>query len=130
MLVRARQRLAWASDRVSFVKSDLQEPAWTRELANPFDAVVSALAIHNVRHPLRIREIYREIFGLVKPGGCFLNCDLFFGARGGEAASLENQLRWLREAGFDAVNCFWKELPSAIVGGTREPLGSSLKRLR
>src|SRR5579871_5130007 len=28
---------------------------------------------------------------------------------GAEPATLENQLRWLREAGFDEVDCFWKD---------------------
>jgi len=30
---------------------------------------------------------------------------------------LEEQLRFLREAGFSSVDCFWKRLGQTIVGG-------------
>ena len=162
MFAHARERLASASDRVTFAKSDLGTPDWTQALAGPFDAVVSAIAIHNVRYPERIRAIYGEIFGLVAPGGCFLNADLIFpsgrttaaaydrverlegwiqgkenteqSGRAGHGqghdevepstrtitrASLEQQLRWLREAGFQEVECCWKERRHAIIGGFR-----------
>ena len=121
MFEHARERLGWASERVSFVTSDLMEASWTERLVGPFDAVVSAIAIHNVRYPERIRAIYGEIAGLVKPGGCFLNCDLIFGR---EPATLENQLGWLREAGLEKVGCFWEQGRSAIIGGQRR-LGNS-----
>lgn len=170
MFAHARQQLAWASARVTFSKSDLGEGSWTSALTGPFDAVVSAIAIHNVRYVERIRAIYTDIFGLIGADGCFLNYDLIFPSgriaaeayrraqsRGGwrqtrsstqssaearyqagghaphghahregerstpgaEPATLENQLRWLREAGFQDVECFWKEGTSAIIGGYR-----------
>lgn len=174
MFEHARQRLAWAAPRVTFVRADLGKPDWTAALDGPFDAVVSAIAIHNVRYLERIRAIYREIFGLLAAGGCFLNAELIFpagrataaayerlerlttwiqgeddevrvataaaseadatseqgthehalhgaGASGRrvERASLEEQLCWLREAGFVEVDCFWKEMRHAIIGGFR-----------
>ena len=174
MFAHARQRLGAALDRVTFVKCDLGDSDWTQALTGPFDAVVSAIAIHNVRYPERIRAIYAETFALVAPGGCFLNADLIMpsgraaieaydrvrrledwiqaqdgeqgslatadqgapepdrpaphhrGHSGAEQsatavarATLEQQLRWLREAGFDDVECFWKEMRSAIIGGFR-----------
>lgn len=36
-----------------------------------------------------------------------------------DVISLEDQLRWLREGGFQEVECFWKEGHSAIIGGFR-----------
>ena len=36
-----------------------------------------------------------------------------------EPATLENQLRWLREAGFDEAECFWKDQRQAAIGGYR-----------
>jgi len=156
MFAQARKRLAWASERVSFTHSDLSNPGWSHALAGPFDAVVSAIAIHNVRYPERIRAIYSEIFDVVAPGGCFLNCDLIFvsgpdaaaaydnakglegwvqGADGdasrphtaapahsaheSQTITLEQQLCWLREGGFQEVECFWKEMRNAIIGGFR-----------
>ncbi len=121
MFAHARERLDWASQRVSFVRGDLMEPAWTERLSGPFDAVVSAIAIHNVRHPERIRAIYGEIVDLVKPGGTFLNCDLIFGR---EPATLEHQLGWLREAGLEKVECFWEQGRSAIIGGLKPTKGA------
>jgi tRNA (cmo5U34)-methyltransferase len=75
MLNEARERLAAHGDALTFVQSDLMAPNWTDGLKGPFDAVVSSLAIHNVRFPDRIRAIYQEIFPLVAPGGCFINLD-------------------------------------------------------
>lgn len=164
MFEHAKRRLSSAAGRVSFVKADLLDPNWNSAFQEQFDTVVSAIAIHNVRAPERIRGIYGEIFPLVKPGGCFLNYDLVFPTtpelariyrhaslvarqqqikaetgvekslaqidqelpqgrtpeqRPGEPATLENQLRWLREAGFEASDCLWKDLQTAIVGGFR-----------
>ena len=75
MLEEATRRLASYGDAVSFHRGDLMSPAWKVDLVGPFDAVVSSLAIHNVRFPDRIRAIYAEVFPLVAPGGCFLNLD-------------------------------------------------------
>ncbi len=71
MLTHARQQLLQFSDRVTFVKSDLQDAEWTKVVKGKFDAVVSSLVFHNVAN--RIREIDREVFQLVELGGCFLN---------------------------------------------------------
>lgn len=174
MLEDARRRLARHGAAVSFYLGDLLSSDWSKGLAGPFDAVVSSIAIHNVRFPDRIRAIYREIFPLVGIGGCFINLDhmatstLANGAirhaqamerrqkiyaetgewksleelttrRGGgrsqaygeprsedlrridsvEPATLVNQLCWLREAGFDAVDCFAREGNSALLGAFR-----------
>jgi tRNA (cmo5U34)-methyltransferase len=157
MFAQARERLGRISERISFVPCDLSDPNWTQALTGAFDAVVSGIAIHNVRYPDRIRGIYADLFDVVAPGGCFLNYDLIFvsgpaaaraydqathlahwirgesdDATGPAAATtagqmshqheaipLEEQLRWLREAGFREVECFWKEGRSAIIGGFR-----------
>ncbi|MFC2071918.1 class I SAM-dependent methyltransferase [Chloroflexota bacterium] len=135
MLDRARQRLAQFLEAVTFVKSDLRDPAWMRTIEGTFDAVVSFNAIHNVAEadqgaPERIREIYSEVFGLVKAGGCFLNYDNVTAPgpvlqkiylRGGSQGPrpISNQLEWLKQAGFDEVDCFWKDMFRAIFGGFR-----------
>ncbi len=59
----------------------------------------SAIAIHNVRFPDRIRAIYEEISGILVSGGCFLNCDLVFN----KSADLKTRLNWLRELGLERV---------------------------
>lgn len=75
MLQQAQTRLASYGDAISFHVGDLMSPSWAEGLIGPFDAVVSSLAIHNVRFPDRIKAIYEEIFPLVAPGGCFVNLD-------------------------------------------------------
>lgn len=40
-------------------------------------------------------------------------------AEGDRPASLENQLFWLREAGFSGVDCWWKNFGFAVFGGIK-----------
>jgi SAM-dependent methyltransferase len=80
MLEHARSNLAEFGERVLFVQSDLTDPAWTSTVEGPFDAVVSALAIHNLGGADAIRPVYAAIHSLLRPGGWFLNQDLVFDA--------------------------------------------------
>jgi len=169
MLQEARAHLAQYSDSVSYVRGDLMTSEWTGALTGEFNAVVSSIAIHNVRYPGRIKGVYQEVAPFVAKGGCFLNFDqvaaagdLIAGAerhaglmsrrrkimeeerrqltlaetaaeaamgrrgRGGgastlpseaEPATLANQLKWLREGGYDQADCFWREGRRVIIGG-------------
>jgi len=113
MLALGRDRLAKFKRRVKFIQSDLSKPGWSKKLNGPFDAVVSSIAIHNVREHATIRSIYRESFDLLNPGGCFLNLDRM-------RPSVAEQLKWLRAAGFANVKRFWEGGKRAIVGGFRQ----------
>ena len=120
MIAQARLRLAEFAGRVNFVSADLRDPAWVHRLDGPFDAVVSSIAIHNVRDPSLIRRIYFDVAGLVKCGGCFFNLDFVapddapaqepgttVPAHTGEPgpATLDRQMAWLSAAGFARVEC-------------------------
>ena len=113
MLALGRERLAKFKDRVKFIQSDLSEPGWSKKLEGPFDAVVSSIAIHNVREHATIRSIYGETFELLNPGGWFLNLDRM-------RPSVNEQLDWLRQAGYQQVQQFWDGGKRAIVGGFRQ----------
>jgi ubiquinone/menaquinone biosynthesis C-methylase UbiE len=113
MLALGRKRLAKLKGRVKFVQCDLSKPGWSKKIKGPFDAVVSSIAIHNVRAHETIRTIYSETFSLVKTGGCFLNLDRM-------TPSVEEQLNWLRAAGFENVRSFWDGGKRAIVGGFKK----------
>lgn len=112
MLDRARQRLAGHSHRLHYVLCDLTDPSWPQQVGGPFDLAVSAIAIHNLHDPEKIYACYRAIYGLLRPGGYFLDCDRF-------VEGVEAHLVALREAGFDRVECRWQELPRAIIVGGR-----------
>jgi len=113
MLALGRERLAEFSGRVKFIESDLSQPGWSKKLEGSFDAVVSSIAIHNVREHETIRSIYAESFDLINPGGCFLNLDRM-------RPSVEEQLQWLRDAGFVEVKSLWDVGKRAIVGGFKK----------
>lgn len=111
MLGAARQRLAANAGRVAFVRADLLDPAWTEQVGGPFNLAVSAIALHNLRDVGAIASVYRSIARVLKPGGVFLDYDLFFDSIGGLARHIE----LLREAGFASVECLWQEAPAASV---------------
>jgi ubiquinone/menaquinone biosynthesis C-methylase UbiE len=108
-----RERMKHLKGRFEYVLCNFSEPGWTRKLIGPFEAVVSAIAIHNVHSPEIIERIYHDIFPLVKSGGCFINFDR-------ERPPLEDQMRWLRDAGFQKVKRFWTGETRALFGGFKK----------
>jgi tRNA (cmo5U34)-methyltransferase len=117
--------------RMTFVRASLESPDWLSSVDGAFDAVVSARALHHFTENQRRRAIFKEIFDLVRSGGGFINADNVRGASKSlsEAATpssfhgphnngiLEEELAWLREAGFHDVDCFWKFTTTVVYGG-------------
>jgi tRNA (cmo5U34)-methyltransferase len=79
----------------------------------PFDLVVSALAVHHLDGKGK-RDLFRRVAAVLRPGGCFVLADVVVPERAEDATtpitpgydlpdSLNDQLEWLREAGFDAT---------------------------
>ncbi len=107
------------------------------ELGN-FDLVVSSFAIHHLEHE-RKRSLYAEVFGLLEPGGVFINFEhvastsqrrrLEFIHAIGETLEdadpsdrlldVESQLEFLRKIGFEDVDCYWKWREMALLSGVR-----------
>ncbi len=64
-----------AAGRWASVRADLSAPGWLEAVPEgPYDAVVSGMAIHHLPAQ-RKRTLYAEAFGLLAPGGLFLNMD-------------------------------------------------------
>lgn len=136
MLERLRQRFA-QNDRVEVLEHDLEHPL---PALGTFDIAASSFAIHHLPHS-RKEALYREIWELLKPGGVFCNFEhvaspsarvhqRFLAAlgitpdqedRSNKLLDVETQLRWLREIGFEDVDCYWKWRELALLVG-RKPV--------
>lgn len=134
MLAAARSR--FAGDRsVSVVAHNLEDPL--PELGH-FDAIVSSFAIHHLTHE-RKRALYAEIHARLNSGGAFCNLEhvssptadlheeflLRIGSTvqtedpSNQLLDVETQLQWLREIGFNDVDCHWKWRELALLTGRR-----------
>lgn len=101
-----------------------------------FDAVISAFAIHHLKHK-RKYTLYEEIYNILYPTGVFCNFEhvsspsvdqhnRFLKAisrshknedNTNRLLSMEKQLQWLKELGFVDVDCYWKWLELALLTG-------------
>ena len=139
----AAERMASYGERFQFVMGDFVAGDLPPEARGPFDVVVSSRAIHHI--PSRGKQLlYAAIYKALAPGGSFFNLDgarpadedlrEVYRAAGGrpprsrpdeEQARLSNhyfetldeQLGFLRAAGFRKVDCFWKCLDLVLIGG-------------
>jgi ubiquinone/menaquinone biosynthesis C-methylase UbiE len=139
----ARERMAGYGERFTFVLADFIEGQLPAEARGPFQAAVSSRAIHHIPAEHK-RRLYHAVYAALSPGGCFFNLDSVAPADealrpvyqqasarlAGHPAemsaghlpghyydSVGDHLEFLREAGFSLVDCFWKRLGLALVGG-------------
>jgi tRNA (cmo5U34)-methyltransferase len=135
MLEQARAAMGEKDTR--FVVADLADPL----PVGPWDAIVSALAIHHLDDAAK-RSLFTRTYAALAPGGVFVNAEQVIGpsqlytdfygrwheTRAREAgsddaewaravqrmshdrcATVEHQLNWLRSAGFEDVDCLFKD---------------------
>lgn len=134
MLERLRERFG-GDGRVRVVDHDLERPLPS---LGTFDVVASSFAIHHLPHP-RKQELYQEVWAVLEPGGVFSNLEhvaspsariheRFLDAVGitpneedqsNKLLDVETQLGWLREIGFEDVDCYWKWRELALLVGKR-----------
>jgi tRNA (cmo5U34)-methyltransferase len=160
MLDRVGKRLERFPNRWRIVRGDLSDAAWVDGLpAGGYDAAISALAIHHLPAELK-RQLFAELYGLLEPGGMFVNMDFVLvngplrglfdermltnlvqaerqrgSTRSAEEIerelatdgdededrpdSVEDQLRWLAEAGFEQAEVHFKWADAAVLGAIK-----------
>jgi SAM-dependent methyltransferase len=76
MLELAREGLKDYTGQLVFENLDYGDSAWVNRMRvhGPFDAIVSGYSIHH-QPDIRKREIYGEIYSLLKPNGWFVNIE-------------------------------------------------------
>jgi tRNA (cmo5U34)-methyltransferase len=122
MLARAREVLPDADLRLSRLEDPLP--------AGPFDLAVSSLAIHHLDSAGK-RDLFRRVHDVVADGGTFVLGDVVVPESPDDAQieidwvvdlpdRLDDQLAWLREAGFDAEP-LWAYKDLAVVKARRRP---------
>jgi tRNA (cmo5U34)-methyltransferase len=120
MLARAREALPDAL----LVVGRLQDPLPPQR----FDLVVSALAVHHLTRAEK-RDLFRRIAAVIGVGGLFVLADVVVPERAEDVTTpieagydlpdpLDDQMLWLREAGFDP-EVVWAEHDLAVVAATR-----------
>jgi SAM-dependent methyltransferase len=135
MLNAARERFK-GDQNVRVVEHNLDEPLPDM---GEFDAIVSSFAIHHCTDE-RKRKLYSEIYAALADEGVFCNLEhvapgsqqlhmRFLRALGiteadedpsNKLVSVETQVEWLREIGFEDVDCHWKWLELALIGGIKK----------
>jgi tRNA (cmo5U34)-methyltransferase len=104
MLARARERLPEADLRLQRLEDELPQ--------GPFDLVVSVLAVHHLDDAGK-RALFSRVARVLGPGGLFVLGDVVIPPAGQDGPiyidwvmdtpdSVDDQLAWLRDAGFEA----------------------------
>lgn len=148
MLDVARERFREFPDRFRYVAADYRDLSG----AGSFDLVISSLSIHHL-NDLEKRDLFREVYRVLRKPGIFLNIDLIKGPtpyleelycadwydkmrRAGAPdeeikagierrlaydrdALMEDQLRWLQEAGFNDADCVYRNYKMGLFLGMK-----------
>ncbi len=114
MLARGRERFAAHDRAIRFVQCDLTDPTWPQKVGGPFDLAVSAIAIHNLKDLAAMGSCYEAVHGLLKPGGCFLDYDLF-----DKFGGVPLHQHSMKVAGFKSVEAGLAQHPIAVLKATK-----------
>jgi ubiquinone/menaquinone biosynthesis C-methylase UbiE len=106
MLALGRERLA-RFPRARFMNGSFKVAGWTTQLAPPYSAVIAMQSVHEIRHKRHVPGLYRDVHGLLAPGGRLLVCEGQPKDRSPRMTSLhmtaDEQLAALSGAGFEKV---------------------------
>ena len=117
LLALAQRRLAKFGGRAKLVQADLRKKSWTDIVGGPFDAIVSATALHWFS-PAQLGRLYKQFAGILKPGGIFLNADHAGSCCKGIQQDWQNQrhlyTRNRKKNGVDDWDGFWRAYGRAM----------------
>jgi SAM-dependent methyltransferase len=132
MLDRARERFA-GDPRVEVRAWDMADPLTS---LGEFDLVVTGFAVHHLEDD-RKRSLFDEVRRQLRPGGVFTNLEVVasatpelhaeflraIGRADGDPedrlVAVEPQLRWMRDAGLEQVDCLWRWRGFALLVANR-----------
>jgi ubiquinone/menaquinone biosynthesis C-methylase UbiE len=109
-----------------------------------YDAVISFQTLHHLTHEEK-KKIYKKIYDACKPGGCYIECDYMVLTQEEEdilyrenqklraeqdinideichfdtPCTVENQLQFLKNAGFLEVNMVWRQENTTMIVGRK-----------
>jgi tRNA (cmo5U34)-methyltransferase len=120
MVERARAVVPQADLRLARLEDALPE--------GPFDLVVSALAVHHLDGPGK-QDLFRRVAAVLEPSGRFVLADVVVPENDADVVTpidgvydlpdrVDDQLRWLREAGLDA-KVVWSYKDLAVMRATK-----------
>lgn len=145
MLSEAREHLP--RTQITTVVGDLRDAL----PYGPFDAVVSALAIHHLTDTAK-RDLFARVHDVLRPAGAFVNAEQVAGPtpwhqqvyrqrwreacraagatrdeidqaevrmRVDRCTDVDTQLGWMRSAGLQDADCFFKDTQFAVLAGWR-----------
>jgi tRNA (cmo5U34)-methyltransferase len=121
MLARAREVFPSADLRLGRLEDPLP--------AGPFDLVISALVVHHLDGAGK-RDLFKRVHDVLVPGGTFVLGDIVVPENPDDAQieidwvvdlpdRLDDQLTWLREAGFETPEAPWTYKDFAVLAARR-----------
>src|SRR6478752_5133546 len=121
--------------RYRYVQFDMASGEWPAEIPAALDAVVTSMCVHHLPDD-RKRGLFAEISAALAPGGWYFNYDPVRAEDPVSEATWDRvrdredpegaarrhhrpQLEYLRAAGFEGVDVYWRHLENVIYGGRR-----------
>ena len=121
MLARARAKLATAGTRVQLHQGDISQVAFD----GPFDAVISAIAVHHVPPPDK-PALFQRIHDALRPGGVLVLGDAFQAA----TPALGERYRAISKASLEGEGIVETPVYTAYRSRNSQPSGGSSTHLQ
>lgn len=116
MLARARAKLVGAGARVQLHQGDISQVAFE----GPFDAVISAIAVHHVPPPDK-PGLFQRLYEVLRPGGVLVLGDAFQAA----TPALSERYRELSQASLEREGIVETPVYTAYRSRNNQPSGGS-----